>query len=268
MEQNNPQQPMRPHREWTGIFLIIIGALLLAHKLDTDLPDWLFTWPMLVIGIGLLNGFQHNFRNPTWFILVIVGGAFLIDQEFHETHLQELIWPGVLILVGLMFILRKNYYHYDKHAWKDRMKDGIKKEWKQDWKDDWEKWNQKYDTGMPNDANKTAGEYIDSTNVFGGTKKVVLSKNFRGGDITCFFGGAEIDFSQADIQSPVILDVTMVFSGAKITVPSHWNVKNQITPVFGGIEDKRTLAVTNFDPNKTLVLTGTAAFAGIEIRNF
>ncbi len=97
---------------------------------------------------------------------------------------------------------------------------------------------------------------------------MVLSKNFRGGEIVCFFGGAEIDFSQADIQSPVILYITMVFGGAKLMVPSHWDVKNQVTPIFGGIEDKRTVAVTNFDPNKKLILTGTAVFAGIEIRNF
>jgi len=241
---------------------------MLAHKLDIGLPEWIFTWPMLLIGIGLLNGFQHNFRNPTWFILIIVGGAFLIDEQFHELRLQELLWPGVLILVGVMFIFRRKNDAFDKRHWKRNMKESIKEGWKQDWKNDWESWNQKYDTNKAYDATKTDGEYIDSTNIFGGTKKVVLSKNFRGGDITCFFGGAEIDFSQADMQSPVILDLTMVFGGAKITVPSHWDVKNQVTPVFGSIEDKRTVVVTSFDPNKTLVLTGAAVFGGIEIRNF
>ena len=26
-------------------------------------------------------------------------------------------------------------------------------------------------------------DFIDSTNIFGGTKKVILSKNFKGGDV-------------------------------------------------------------------------------------
>jgi len=261
MEQVNP--PRRRHKEWTGIFLVMIGGAMLAHKLDPDLPSWLFTWPMLVIGIGFLNGIQHNFRNPVWFILMIVGGAFLLDEQFHELRLQEMLWPGVLILVGIMFIFRRRPDGNNKYYNKPYIKEKIKEGWKQDWKDDWENWNQKYAADT-----KTDGEYIDSTSVFGGAKKVVLSKNFRGGDITCFFGGAEVDFSQADVQSPVILDVTMVFGGAKITVPSHWDVKNQVTPVFGSVEDKRTVAVTSFDPNKVLILTGAAVFAGIEIRNF
>lgn len=250
------------NRQWTGVFLIIIGGLLIAQKLDADLPGWIFTWPMLLIGIGVLNGFQHNFRNPTWFILILIGGAFLIDEQFHDFRLREMLWPGVLILVGVMFVLRRRNDDFDKNCWKRDMKRSIKQEWKQDWKDDWEKWNQKYSNVS------TDGEYIDSTNVFGGTKKVVLSKNFRGGDITCFFGGAEIDFSQADIQSPVILDVTMVFGGLKINVPGHWEIKNQVTPIFGGIEDKRTINNASRDPQKTLVITGTCIFAGIEIRNY
>ncbi len=267
MDQNTP--PARPrHKEWTGIFLIIVGGLMLLHKLGVGLPYWIFTWPMLLIGIGLLNGFQHNFRNATWFILIIIGSAFLLDEQFEAFRLKELLWPGVLILVGIMFIVRRKNDRFDKQQWKRNMRASIKEGWKQDWKDDWEKWNQKYDTNKAYNASTTDGEYIDSTNIFGGTKKVVLSKNFRGGDITCFFGGAEIDFSQADMQSPVILDLTMVFGGAKITVPSHWDIKNQVTPVFGSIEDKRTVAVTSIDPNKTLVLTGAAVFGGIEIRNF
>ena len=257
MEPNNP--PQRPrHREWTGVFLVIVGGLLLANKLNAGIPNWIFTWPVLLMAIGLLNGLQHNFRNPAWFILIIVGGAFFIDQQFYELRVKELIWPGVLILIGLAFIFRRRGGGGDKRF----IKDTWKKEWKQDWKDDWEKWNKSYD------ATKSDGEYIDSTNVFGGAKKVVLSKNFRGGDITCFFGGSEIDLSQADVQSPVILDVTMVFGGLKLTVPSHWDIKNHVTPIFGSVEDKRAIAVTNFDPNKALVLTGTALFAGIEIRNF
>lgn len=256
MEQNNPPRPR--HREWTGIFLIIAGGLLLANKLNAGIPDWVFTWPVLLIAIGLLNGFQHNFRNPMWFVFIIVGGAFLIDQQFHELKLKEMLWPGVLILVGVMFIFRRK----GDGSYKRLREEGWKKGWKQDWKDDWEKWNQTVD------PTQAQGEYIDSTNVFGGAKKVVLSKNFRGGDITCFFGGSEIDLSQADIQSPVIMDLTMVFGGLKITVPSHWTIKNQVTPIFGAVEDKRSIAVTNPDAAKTLVLTGTALFAGIEIKNF
>ncbi|HWB23883.1 MAG TPA: DUF5668 domain-containing protein [Chitinophagaceae bacterium] len=252
MEQNqNMQQNNFPrrNREWTGIFLVIVGGLLLADKMHAGLPHWIFTWPMLLIGIGLLTGFQHNFRNASWFILVIIGGAFLVDQQYHDVDLHDMIWPGILILIGLAFIFRRKNHSWDKQRWKN--------EWKNEWKQ-----NNPY-----GNVSQDNGEFVDSTNIFGGTKKVILSKNFKGGDITCFFGGAEIDLTQADIQGTVRLDVTQIFGGTKITVPAHWDVKNEMTAVFGGIEDKRSVVSTTFDPNKVLIIDGTSIFAGIEIRN-
>ena len=114
----------------------------------------------------------------------------------------------------------------------------------------------------------TDGEWLDTTAVFGSTKKVVLSKNFRGGDITCFMGGAEIDLTKADIQGKVMLDTTAVFGGIKLIVPPHWDVKVQTTAVFGGIEDKRPVQEVKSDTNKLLILDGAAVFGGIEIRSF
>ena len=36
------------------------------------------------------------------------------------------------------------------------------------------------------------------------------------------FGGAEINFMQADIQGRVELEVNQVFGGTKLIVPAHW----------------------------------------------
>ncbi len=43
-------------------------------------------------------------------------------------------------------------------------------------------------------------DYIDAVTVFGGVKKNILSKNFRGGDVTTFMGGTELNLTHADIQ--------------------------------------------------------------------
>jgi predicted membrane protein len=111
-------------------------------------------------------------------------------------------------------------------------------------------------------------DFIDSTSIFGGTKKVILSKNFKGGDITCFMGGAELDLSQADIKSPVVLDVTQIFGGTKIIVPPTWDVKSEVAAVFGGIEDKRRILTGNLNPDKVVILRGTSIFGGIEIKSY
>ena len=82
-------------------------------------------------------------------------------------------------------------------------------------------------------------DYIDAVSVFGGVKKTILSKDFKGGDIVNIFGGAEMDLTQADINGRVILDITQIFGGTKIVVPSHWQVVSDIAAVFAGVDDKR-----------------------------
>jgi predicted membrane protein len=94
-----------------------------------------------------------------------------------------------------------------------------------------------------------------------------MSKNFRGGEATSFMGGTELDFTQADIQGTVVLELTQVMGGAKLIVPSHWTIKNEVNAVLGGVDDKRHVNA-NADPNKVLVLKGTAFLGGLEIRNY
>ena len=43
-------------RIWSGLLLIIAGVLLLAYKMGAPVPDWIFTWPLLFIALGLLTG--------------------------------------------------------------------------------------------------------------------------------------------------------------------------------------------------------------------
>ncbi len=249
MEQNERKYPGATSKVWTGLFLLGVGILLLANKMHAGVPDWVFSWPVLVIAIGVLIGIQHRFRNLFWAIPVIWGGFALIDQQRPELNLHNYTAPIVLILLGLFFILRRSKYPTYTQ--------------RREWRNQWRSMRDRYDIN-----NTTNGEWIDSTSVFGGAKKVILSKNFKGGDITCFMGGAEIDLSQADIQGKVVMDTTAVFGGIKLIVPPNWDLKIQITAVFGGVEDKRPVQATKVDPDKILVLDGAAIFGGIEINSY
>ena len=81
-------------------------------------------------------------------------------------------------------------------------------------------------------------------------------------------GGAEINLQQADIKQAAVLEVNNVFAGTKIFIPSNWDIKNEITAVFGGVEDKRSLNLPTPDAKKSIILRGTCVFGGIEIKNF
>lgn len=237
---------------WTGIFLLIIGgAALLRASLAPDIYDqfkWFFTWQMLLIALGFFMGIRHNFRGGAWFILMVIGSVFLVNEFFPELMLRKFIWPIALIVLGLFFIMRPRRRHPFVNEYID------------------EKSGSEIEKAVP--GSTSAEDYIDTTSIFGGVKKNVISKNFKGGDITNIMGGSEIDLSQADFNGTATIDLTQVFGGCKLIVPSNWTVKTQMAAIFGGVEDKRNIQNVALDPNKILILDGTSIFAGIEIRNY
>ena len=82
-------------------------------------------------------------------------------------------------------------------------------------------------------------------------------------------GGAEINLINADIVEKAVLDVTQIFGGTKLIVPSNWNVVSEMTAVLGGIEDRREITQSSIEEGKkVLVLKGTSIFAGIDIRSY
>ena len=302
-------------RIWAGLFLLLVGGVLLLDQMGFPLPDWLFSWHVLLIAIGIFIGLRHNFRGGAWVILIAVGGVYLIQDYNPDYNLHRFIWPGILILVGLIFVLRPRHRWEADDEWKYKWKQDLKNKWRQEkWrrheaKHEWRQhhWsrfapdpNNPNNPGNPNnpnnpgnsgnpadpnnpgDPNNTSGsnqffgsngptwnseDFIDTTSVFGGVHKKIVSKNFKGGDVTTFLGGTELDFTQADINGVVRLDVTQIMGGTKIIVPPHWEVRSQVTAVFAGFEDKRQQPA-GLNPDKILIIEGTSIFGGIELKNY
>lgn len=112
-------------------------------------------------------------------------------------------------------------------------------------------------------------DYLDSVSIFGGVEKNIVSKDFKGGEVTTFFGGSSINMSQADIKDKAVLELTQVFGGAQLIIPSNWKLSSEVVSVFGGIEDKRAYHKDQgTEPVKTLILRGTSVFGGIEIKSY
>ena len=213
------------------------------------MPEWLFTWQTFLIALGVFLGLKHNFHGGAWFILIIVGGAFLANDFFLKGDLRKHIWPVVIIIMGVFFILRPGRRSM-RNEWEQKMKTG--------------EWSDKENVESSFDKQ----DFIDTTSIFGSTKKNILSKNFVGGDITNIFGGTELNLTQADIQSKAVIDITTIFGGAELFVPSHWTVKSEVVTIFGGVEDKRSVSTIPGSPEKVLILKGTVIFGGIDIKNF
>ncbi|HEY4194936.1 MAG TPA: DUF5668 domain-containing protein [Mucilaginibacter sp.] len=266
--QNKP----RNNKAIAGIVLLVVGALLLIHQLDIVLfPYWLFRWPMILVAVGVYSGAKHNFRNSGWLILVLIGIVFTLDDAVKGYDMGRITWPVMIIIFGLWMILRrgsrwdKNKEHWDKWAYSTQRNDpnapaadsantADPNPPKTDWSG-----NAKHSFG---------DDYLDAVSVFGGVKKTILSKDFKGGDIVNIFGGAELDLTQADISGRVVLDITQIFGGTKIVVPSNWQVVSDIAAVFASVDDKRLRSTAGVGSEKILVLKGVSIFAGIDIRSY
>ena len=258
MEQNDMRfQRKRDSRTLSGLILLAAGGLLLAYKMGAPIPHWVFTWPVLLITIGFIIGVKSRFHNPGAFIMMLVGGIFLIDQNMPGLNFHNYIFPALLIGLGLIYILRPKpiWDHKLRRNWENRYSNNAPPV---------ETNFQPPTSAYPGDNS----EYIEINAVFGGVKKLILSKNFKGGEINSFMGGSELNLMQADIQQPIVLEVHNVFGGTKLIIPANWDVRNEVTAIFGGIDDKRSVNTGVPDEGKTLILKGACIFGGIEVANY
>jgi predicted membrane protein len=253
-----------------GIWVVIVGAILLTRQMGFPYPEWLFTWPSMLVAVGIYIGARHLFCNPGWFILVTIGCLFLWDSASPEMNLAIYIWPILIILVGIAMIFkphRRKHFH-GRHAHFRHLHDKAES-YKHQWETEYPKTEQEYSDWRERRAKEesTKQDYLDTISIFGAVRKNILSKDFKGGEITCVLGGAEINFMQADINGRVVLDVTQVLGGTKLLIPSNWDVQPEMIAILGGIEDKRQLN-NNISPDKVLVIKGTSILGGIEIKSF
>jgi len=167
---------------------------------------------------------------------------------YPEFSYRKYLWPLALIAFGLIFIARSGRRSMNASAEKKNVNSD----------------NQE----LKNEGNITDEDFISSTSIFGGCKKNIISKNFRGGDLINIFGGSELDLTQADMPEPAIIEITTIFGGTKFIVPSDWNIKSEAVMIFGGIDDKRKMHPSSVTPEKTLILKGTVIFGGIDIKSY
>ncbi|HWB23882.1 MAG TPA: LiaF domain-containing protein [Chitinophagaceae bacterium] len=231
MEQNRTSIQKPVSKKWIGLFLVTAGLLLIAYRLNTGIPDWLVSWPMAVIAIGLLVGIYHRFKNLFWLIPVFWGGFLMAEVQIPELNLGDYAGAVSLILVGLFFI-------YIKRARGSRAVTAF-------------------------DSNEGPQ---DVTTILGHTRRSVVTSNFKRFNAVCVMGNTEIDFNAALVEDTAVIDVTLVMGAAKLTMPANWIIKNEINPVMGAVEDRRRTPAAGYPAaSKTVVLRGTVFMSAIDI---
>ncbi len=243
------------NRFWLGALFIVGGGLLLASKLGAPIPYWVFSWQVLLIAIGFYSGVHHRFQNGGWLIMMGIGTYFLLDEKILDANLHQYLLPVMIILVGVIFVLFPKSRGF---SYKRKLKN---RSWENKFQDDFP-----FNTGNSNTVVE-GDDTLFVNSVFSGVKRNILSKNFKGGEITCVFGGVELNLMQADIQGTAVIKLEQVFGGLQLVLPTNWTVRNEIDGAFQGVNDKRRFLNTT-DPDKVIVLKGSSVFAGVQIKSY
>ncbi|CAN5754870.1 DUF5668 domain-containing protein [soil metagenome] len=280
MEHNT--HPTRSGKVLAGTIVVGIGILLLFKQMGIwFFPAWLVSWPMILIVVGLVAGAKSNFRSFGWVIPVMIGGFFMLDRVFPWISFKPIFWPLLIIGLGLYLILGRGHrWHHRGNRWNSPDYPPSPPAYGPATSSFYEPVPDPYiytpETGAPQSPpppppasplGQDNPEFLKTVAVMGGVKKNVLSKNVTGGDIVTFLGGTQINMTQADIKGRVEFEVTQIFGGTKLIVPSHWDISTEMVAILGGIEDKRSHN-PHIDKSKLLVIKGTSLFGGIEIQSY
>lgn len=277
MDTTTPkEQGQRPHRDnrmIVGIIIIVVGTLILLDRLDFFLfPQWLLSWPVILIVVGFLVGAKQRFTGIGWFILIFLGTFFFAKEHIpFAWGIEPYMWPIAIILVGVLILYRGTTSRENPGMHRHRHHNPyrhVRGDAEPSLHGDASKGPEPQTPSDGNAARASNGEdMVDLTAIFGSIKRRIFSKNFRFADVTTIFGGVELDLTQADINGRATIDVTQFFGGTTLIVPANWSVESDLVAIMGGINDKRS-AVASSALDKVLVISGTAIFAGIEIKSY
>jgi len=183
-----------------GVVVLGLGVAFLlnnvgAINIGTVMDDW---WPMIIVAVGIWL-LIDNLRNWVGLFLVVLGGAYQL-KELGAIDFQPwaLIWPLVVIFIGLSILFRRTY------------------------------------TGH----RVSKAERDDLTAILAGTNSVNASKKFKEAHVTAIMGGGQLDLRNATIEDGALVEVFGFWGGVEIIVPKNVTIKNQVNNIMAGTEDK------------------------------
>lgn len=222
-----------------GLIVAAIGLVFLLNNLNiVRVHDLWEYWPviLIVVGITKLTDSTDSHEKTGGAVMILVGGVLLSSTLGLLSWSVWQFWPLILIGVGLLMLFNRSGAGLIA---------GLR--------------------FRPGDATTTKADGIA---IFGGFKRRVATDDYRGAHYVAIFGGGEIDLRRAQIQGDsAVIEITAIFGGFEIRVPSNWMVRNEVVGVLGGSADETRQPLPEVPGVKHLVVRGMAFCGGVGVKN-
>ena len=269
-------------RYFIGLLLVILGVMLLLDNTGALGLDWSLAgvyWPSLIIAWALWRLVVGGFRFRLWPIIALLVGVVLqlSNLDLWDWNFGQLLWPAVLVAVGLMLLFGRRGRGYSRGRTVRRGRRG----------------NNPSPPGRSSTGNATASGSTDDgadygthdstrdstqnsiggstgavwrgTSIFGGIEDKIVAQDFRDGEAVAILGGIDLDLRQAELSNgQATLDVTSIFGGIRLRVPRGWRVNLRNVTLFGSVEHNREQPDPEAETG-VLTIVGTALFGGLEV---
>lgn len=219
-------------KRWLGIFLVLVGVFIILNNVglvEMGLGELFVTyWPLLLIFAGGYNLVTNPAGRWGGVIVSLIGVFFLINNLGYVETSEYISFWPVVLILIGISLLLRS---------RDK-------------------------------ANAVDKDSLNIISLFAGTNNKVISKNFKGGSSISLFGGADIDFKEAELSGgEAQLDVFVLFGGADIYVPADWQVVIKGLPIFGGWDNKTKHNREAVNRDQILTISCLTIFGGIDVKN-
>jgi hypothetical protein len=227
-----------------GLAILALGVLLALESLDVFHLHirWSEYWPVILIVLGLARILQPGRRRGGGFIMLFVGGWFLV-RNLTGYDLDRFFIPFLLLLVGASLVLCSFRSGRRRGPWTA--------------------------TGACSGgrAGADGSASLHPFAILGRASAASSSQEFRGGSATALLGSSVVDLRGAAIPvgEEAVIDAVAFWGGVVLLVPETWAVSLQGIPILGGFHD-----YTQPPPggsSQRLIVRGVALMGGVEVRN-
>ena len=190
-----------------GIILIVIGLIIGLNSLGIANINIFFDgwWTLFIIIPSLIDIIKRPSKRESY-VWLAVGIVLLLCAQgiLSFKIIGKLILPVILVGIGLSILLKDKVGAKVKEKIKTLNEEGLE-------------------------------EYYAT---FSGQEINPKGEEFKGASLNAIFGGIDLNLTEAQIQKDTLINVTSVFGGVDIKVPSNVNVKVKSTSIFGGVDNK------------------------------